>query len=177
MFNQIRNIAFANKMKQAIVKSKSTYRKMKPLEAVKNIGFLFDASDEYTFIQIEHFAAKFPNAKVDYLGFINVTKKKMINKEIPFNCFFRDEVNFNFTANSSAVTKFVNQPFDLLLNLSLKSNPTLHHICALSKAKFRVGSYYETYTDAYEMMVTQTDNAKQEDLLAQILIQLNNFNT
>ena len=56
---------------------------------------------------------------------------------------------------SNNLLNIINNPFDLLINGCLEDNKFIHTICAMSKAKFRIGVYNSTnnYNSFYELLI------------------------
>ena len=68
------------------------------------------------------------------------------------------------------MNQFMGQPFDLLINLSGKTNPPFDYIMALSKASFRVGPSTEN-TFSSDLMI----DTKNPDDLANFIKQAEFF--
>ena len=51
------------------------------------------------------------------------------------------------------VNKFVNADFDILINLNCEKNFPLKYVCALTKAKFKIGSYEKRNSFMYDFMI------------------------
>jgi hypothetical protein len=59
--------------------------------------------------------------------------------------------------NSSSATQFADSPFDFLFFLDLEPNPLMLHILAKSKAKCRVGKFWEEGNPYLDLMITSVN--------------------
>jgi len=126
-------------------------------DKAKSIGVLFDASR----IESREIVTKYVDLlkrsgkTIKVLGYLN---EKEQQPNLAFKHFSNKEISFSYQPKDEVVRSFMNEPFDILLNLYLKPTFTLEYITALSKATFRVGPLSEN-TDCYDLMV-QTDQQK-----------------
>lgn len=60
---------------------------------------------------------------------------------------------------SFVVKNFIDEEFDLLIDLNIHDHFSLKYISALSKAAFKVGKYNENDIEIFDMMI-DADNTK-----------------
>ena len=79
--------------------------------------------------------------RVKVLGFVD---GKMESLALSFDVFTSADLTKIYKVPKSPIaTSFMDQSFDVLINLSIKENlKPLEYICAVSKAAFRIGPWY-----------------------------------
>jgi hypothetical protein len=130
------------------------------------IGILFDATELPTRDIVLRFVDQLRKTgkSVKALGFVD-TRAELEN--FTFGAFNRKNLDWLKRPSGDAVTEFLHQPFDILLNLSMKENLALEYIAALSKAHYRVGAFSGA-THCYELMIDLPASHKLPDLIVQI---------
>ena len=82
---------------------------------VKVLVFLFDATEEYSYTSVEHFADRLKIKDIEFLGFINFFKKEIRSKKIyRLIIFLASDVNWYGIPKNAAVDKFMQRHFDIL---------------------------------------------------------------
>jgi hypothetical protein len=114
---------------------------------------LFDGTEPTDRERVLEFAEQLKNKgkKVKLLAFFN---NKLKSGNFVFDHFNRLQLDFALRPKCQPCTDFMQQPFDLLLNLSPKTVLPLDYIAAHSKARFRVGPF-TSKTFCYDLMIEQ----------------------
>ncbi len=106
-------------------------------------GLLIDASNPDDRNAVTVFAEDLRRAgnRVKILGYVD---GRMESLALSFDVFTSAELTkFSKIPKSPLAESFMDQPFDVLVNLSIRQNhKALEYICAVSKASFRVGPFY-----------------------------------
>ena len=176
MLSFLKKYNYNKALKQLLLEAKKINHSKINLADCKSVGILFDATEEYSYTSVEHFAERLKIKDVEFLGYINVSKKKLGMKNIPFSHFTNSDVSWNGIPQVAAVDKFMNRHFDLLLNLTVGENPVLEYIMAGSRACFRVGEFHEKKNFCYDFMLNLKAGDKLPDLIKQVEIYLPMFN-
>jgi hypothetical protein len=66
------------------------------------------------------------------------------------------------------IENFINEEYDLLIDLNIHDHFPLKYIAALSKAKFKVGKYKEQDEIIYDMMIDSDNTQKLKYFLRQV---------
>lgn len=122
------------------------------IKNAQNIGILYNATEFISFEIIRDFTKKLSqnNPNVTILGYVD--SKKLIDHYLyrkGFDFFSRNDLNWYYKPVSEVADKFMKQPFDLLINLSLEAIYPIQYIIASSPATFKVGKFSpeEKYLD------------------------------
>ena len=97
--------------------------------------------------------------KVSNLVYIATKKKIEVDKakaDYPLiNFITGKEINWFDKPSGKEVDSMLKKEYDLLIDLSQKENFITTYIAAKSKARFRVGKYFERETIGYDFMIDQ----------------------
>lgn len=118
-------------------------------QKAKKIGVLINANATEDIEIVKNFVAANNKRKVEVLAYFN---DKEEHPNFPYSYFGKKEVNLISKPSGQTVEQFINQPFDILFNLSQEENLMLNYIAALSKAHMRVGPFQENI-DHYDLMI------------------------
>ena len=128
-------------------------------EATK-IGLLYDATDvrdsETVKNYIKNVRAKY---KKDILAMGFVDKKSLDKSQYAqfgLDFFTLKDLNFQMIPVNPVVSNFINEEFDILINLNSEKCFPLRYISAMSKARFRVARYSNENNNSrvyFDMMV------------------------
>ncbi|MFM8432612.1 MAG: DUF6913 domain-containing protein, partial [Bacteroidota bacterium] len=94
--------------------------------------------------------------KKDTLAMGFVDKKKLPPAQYPqygLDFFCRKDLSIGMIPNDPIVRNFIEERFDILINLNAESCFPLQYIATLSNARFRVGRYDRRTTDCYDLMI------------------------
>ncbi len=129
----------------------------------RHVGIIYNATEFVSFEIIKDFAKDLAQQKINLsiLGYVD--SKKLIDHYLyrkGFDFFSRNDLNWFYKPKSEIIDTFIEQPFDILINLSLEHYYPIQYIVALSKAGFKVGRYSpdESYLD----MMIDIEKEKQQ---------------
>ena len=127
---------------------KSRKREVKAcnIKEAKSIGILFNATHQISFEIVKAFVKDLSakNKSIDILGYVD--SKQLIDHYLyrkGFDFFTQSQLNWYYKPNAPNVEKFIEEPYDLLIDLSLEDPFPIQYIVSCSQAKFKVGRYYE----------------------------------
>jgi hypothetical protein len=144
-FSNIRNTVGERKLATRLkVHSRATV--MRNLYDAQHIGIIYNASDGVSFDIIKDLVKRLSRdeVKVSVLGFVN-------SKKLPedylyrtgFDFFSKIDLNWYSKPVSLVVDQFMQEEFDLLIDLSLDDHYPIRYITALSHAHYKAGRYSE----------------------------------
>lgn len=108
----------------------------------KSAGIVFNASSQDSYDVANKFLKFLEEKKITVksIGFVNSKEVRDFYRETVNTSFFsRKNINWYGKPKNENVEKFINNDFDILLDLSLTDEYPILYISALSKAKFKVG--------------------------------------
>jgi hypothetical protein len=126
-------------------------------DEAKKIGILYDATDEADYEVVKEYVKKVrAEHKKELLAMGFVDKKKLPRSQFAqygFDFFCRKDLDFRMIPKDPIVHNFIQEPFDILINLNAERCFPLQYIAALSQARFRVGRYDRRTVHCYDMMI------------------------
>jgi hypothetical protein len=134
------------------------------LSEAKNIGIIYDATEYISFEIVRDLVKQLSNASISFMVLGYVDSKKLIDHYLyrkGFDFFCRNDLNWYYKPVSSQTEQFINEPFDILMNLSLDYKFPIHYISSASKATFKTGRYSLT-DDSLDFMI---DIEKEKETL------------
>ncbi len=170
LIRQFRQLLHDALVKDELPQLAATLRKLTTLESAKSVGIIFDGSDPAACQSVLLFADKLAKKgkKVRVLAY---SRKKLDLSDFRIQFFSDKDLDFFLRPHTYTVSDFVNQPFDLLLNLTNGDLAPLHAVAARSKARFRVGPN-TSRTYSYDLMLECEHSPDIEMFLNQVLFYL-----
>ncbi len=141
------------------------------LDRKNHYGLLTDAASVDDRMIVNSFAEDLrkDGNRVKILGFVN---GKMETISTPFDIFTTNDLNKVSQVPKSAVAEdFMNQAFDILINLSIKENHRpLDYISSVSKASFRIGPWYaQQQANPYDLCIDAGNSATLKEWISELM--------
>jgi len=92
-----------------------------------------------------------------------------------FDFITQQDLNFLFIPKGPTVDKFINEPFDMLIDCNINSFFPVEYISQLSMAKCKVGIMREGGEACYDLMIDITKKKKLEYFLENLEIYVSNL--
>lgn len=162
LFERIKLHYFRNALSRRLRES-SVRRTSMAFEEIKTVGIVYDRDVRTDESIIRAFAKQLEREgkRVDLLV---VTQEKSPSPEAVVPHLTRSDVNWHYIPTGESALLFMNQPFDLLLNLCSSNTHTVDYLAAGSRAKFRVGT--STDRDApYELVIDPGTGTESRQLI------------
>jgi len=152
----IRNLLGRIQLRKDLRKRQVAHSTVGFFEAQK-IGILYDATDAEDFETVKEYIRRVRTEfKKELLSMGFVDKKKLPKEQFPqygMDLFTRKGVDYWMVPTDPIVRNFINERFDILINLHSGKLFPLRYISAMSNARFRVGRYDRRSVDSYDMML------------------------
>lgn len=108
----------------------------------------------------------------DIMAFAYIEDKKGIPHyhvhKLKYDYFTGGDLNWRLEPTCDQVTTFVNQPFDILIDLEKEASIPLRFVLAQSKAAFKVGYYNPANEPFYDMMLAAGENDTFDEYIKQV---------
>lgn len=155
----IGNILLQQELKSANLARKATKFRF---EDAKNIGIIFDATNAEDFDLVKRYVAHLRenNKKVKVIGYFPSNGVPALTySKLDFDFFSRKELSITGKPTPVFIRNFIEEQYDLLIDLNIHDHFALKYISAFSKAAFKVGKYEEDDTQTFDMMI-DSDHTK-----------------
>jgi hypothetical protein len=144
---------------KSYLRKNKTERSNQAYEKAVSVGVIFTVQDRQKHDHIKEFIRKLEHdgKKVKALAYLPPDQE---NYEFMFDFFTAREISFWGSIEATSAIDFANTPFDFLIYLDSTLNPLILNIIAKSKAKCRVGKFWEEAEPYFEMMIESYGNPK-----------------
>ena len=153
------------------------HKKLFDFTSAKSVGILCSPQDEANTAKLKDFLHYLSQRGIRYsvFGYFdgkNIPENFLYWKEIDF--FTRNDLNFLFMPKHAVVGKFINEPFDMLINCNMAQFFPMEYISQLSVAKCKVGIMHEGES-YFDLMIDIHKNPTIEYFLKNLEIYLTNL--
>jgi hypothetical protein len=156
--------------KVARTKRKVTYSNF---SNIRSIGIVWDASNPSEFSTLSRFHQKMEEMKIDVMILGYFPGKNLPDKYTAIRylrCIKKNEINSLYHPNSSETISFINNPFDILIDINFDKQFPLTYVTSLSKARLKVGQYDPEVKDSFtDLMIELKKPVDIESYLNQII--------
>jgi hypothetical protein len=140
-------------------------------DEAKKIGILYDATRESDYESVKQYikTVRKEGKEVFALGFVD-------RKELPpsqfaqygLDFFTRRNIGWDMIPANLMVNNFIQEAYDIVINLADNTCFPLRYIAAVSHARFRVGRFDKRTTGCYDLMLNIREDTGIAELLAQV---------
>lgn len=146
---------------------------------VRTVGILFDASNPEDFELVKRYVVYLREhaKKVKVMGYFSAKQIPALTySKLEYDFFSSKEVNWFGKPTTHIIDNFINEEFDLLIDLNIHDHFPLKYISALSKAKFKVGKYKEEDESIFDMLIDADNTQTLKYFLRQVDIYIDMMN-
>ncbi len=148
-------------------------------DRAKSIGLLFDPTEEADFELVKKFIKYIRDYKkqVKSIGFYNLKQvPSMQYSKLEYDFISQKELNWWYKPTEDFIPAFLEEEFDILINLSLKNHFPITYMAALSRAKVKIGPAGEGNEKFYDIMIDVGEEQQLKFYLKQLDHYLNLIN-
>lgn len=155
-------------------------RKAFNLETARYVGILYRLEDENTYKIIEEFLKTLAEynlkTKVACITDLKIIPHYFIPK-LSQDILTVKDINWKFQPIKPFIKDFLEEEFDILIDLSLNEHLPLLYLSANSKANMKIGKYDETHQIYFDLMIDLPSDASLEYFIKQVIFYLSKINT
>ncbi|MBI4930115.1 MAG: hypothetical protein HY841_05085 [Bacteroidetes bacterium] len=154
-FSSIKNVIgnyFLSMELQSIHRNKTFMN----LEEAKTVGILFDATERENFDLVKKYIVYLKDMKksVKAIGFYNQKQTPpMAYSKLEYDFFTLKDLNWYNFPDNIYVRNFIEDEYDILLDLNIYDSFPLKYVSAVSKAKFKVGKKSDRNSSTFDLMI------------------------
>lgn len=140
-------------------------------ESAKTVGILFDAtnSEDYELVKRYVVYLREHRKKVKVIGYFSTKDIPALTySKLEYDFFSAKEVNWLGKPSSVVINNFIQEEWDLMIDLNVHDHFPLRYIASMSKAKFKVGKYKEEDESIYDMMIDSDGTKTLKYFLRQV---------
>jgi len=166
LVGEIKSKAGRHYLQKALQENKRV-SKLKNYETARSVGILYKAGDKAheTLVKnyVQYLKAEHGIRDIMALGYFETKElPEAYHIKLSFEYFTKKELNWHLRPESTSVLKFIEHPYDLLIDFSDKDSVPLRFVLALSKAKFKVGKQCATCEPFYDFMISTKEDQSTE---------------
>ena len=146
-------------------------RSVMSLDKALTIGILFDATENEDFDLVKKYVTYLRDLKKKpkAIGFFsNREVPKSTYAKLEFDYFSYKDLNWQQKPSGIVIENFINEEFDILIDLNIYDCFPLHYLTSMSKAKFKVGKKYTKNNDVFDMTIEMGNETGLKFLLRNI---------
>jgi len=148
---------FLKSKTQSILKRNKVVHANIPYKHAKTVGLIFTVEDKQKHFIVKEFIKKFEHdGKI--VQVLEYLPAKTENYEFKFDFFTEKDLTFWGNITSANALQFADAPFDFLFYIDLTPNLLVLNLLARSKAKCRVGRFFDEGQDYLDLMIESVSN-------------------
>jgi hypothetical protein len=146
-------------------------RKVINLARASSIGVLYYLPDEPTYRKISKYVKKLQDSgiKVKALGYVH--SKRLTGQFLPklsYDFLYPAGLNWQFKPVAQAAKDFIDEEFDILLDLSVEDYIPLLYITGVSRARFKAGLKSDRRSRYLDLMIDLGEKDGLDELIEQV---------
>lgn len=149
------------------------------LNEAKSFAIVFEASKMEDVELVKKYVnyLKELKKKVRIIGYFNSEHQPNFTySKLEYEFFATDKLNWYLKPGGSFITDFINEEFDVLIDLNINDYFPLKYVSTLSKAKFKVGKFTEDNKSIFDLLIENDKANGFKYFLRQVDIYLSMIN-
>lgn len=150
------------------------------LSSANTIGIIFVLENEDDYKFINKFISQLTNLgkEVKIIGFIpNKVIPNFYVATLKMDIITKKDLNLLGISKKSFVEIFIQESFDLLIDLSVKDYLALDYIAGCSHASFKTGRYREGMVSVFDFLISKPEEMENRKFLETVINYLSTINT
>jgi len=158
-----------------IIEESDRNKSIRGLNSTKSVGIVFSAADQETYDKAKKLAAWFTEKKIKVSALGYVEEKEVLSYYsyyVGFDFYCKKNLNWLRKPTGHIIENFIENPIDILIDLSLVDEFPILYVVAHSQASFKVGRLSER-TNYYDLMI----DIEQDNTIDFLIDQVKNYLT
>ncbi len=146
-------------------------RKLTNLRDAKKIGILYNLDDIPDYDLVAEFVTQLQHDRKEVRALGYVENKNLVSRFLPklsYDFFSMNDINWFYKPVKRKVMDFIQNDFDLLIDLDMKDSLPLKYISKLSMSMCRIGRYSEFSVSCYDLMLNVKSSTPISEFIRQI---------
>lgn len=144
---------------RSMLKNSTAVRTSLPYNQAHSIGVIFSVEDKRKHDEVKEFVKRL-ELEGKHVKVICFLPKNKDNYEFLYDFFTEKDLSFWGSITSENALRFADTPFDFLFYIDTTPNPLVLNIIARSKARCRVGKFFEKGEPYFEFMLDTNEGTK-----------------
>lgn len=126
------------------------------LKNASTLGIVYEASNNEAVQLVKRYVKFLREYKIKVLALGYIDEKELpvdVNPSLEFDYITKKELNLLLEPKSTVAKNFVEDQYDILIDLSTEENIVLQYLVAQSKAKFKVGAESLSYSSLFDLTI------------------------
>jgi hypothetical protein len=138
------------------------------LNEASSVALLYKISEEEDYIKINKFMkylkSEFGMKKLFFLGYWNDPKNEpsFLQTKLDFDYFSIKNLNWKGEPTGGNIDNFLNEHFDILIDLNDYFNVPIRYLIMKSQSKFKVGRFHEDNKPFFDLLIGQNHDEFEE---------------
>lgn len=150
------------------------------LDKIHTVGIAFVYTDQEEFELLRKYIAylREMKKKVKAVGLYTTKKEPQIHySKVDFDFYGKSDLDWLGRPKSHIVRNFIDEPWDMFIDLNTGNSFTLYAIAALSQARFKVGRFEENGEHIHDLLIDSPPDKGLKYFLRQIDTYLQKINS
>jgi hypothetical protein len=156
---EVMKFRFLKYKTSSFLKRNKSLRISLPYQQALSVGIIFSVEDKTKHDEVKEFIRHLEHDGKDVKVICFLPKHKD-NYEFMFDFFTEKDLTFWGNIDSSTALSFSETPFDFLYYIDTTPNPLIMNLLARSKAKCRVGKFWDRKEPFFELMIESKNGHK-----------------
>lgn len=149
------------------------------LDSAKTLGIVFEYKDEDEFKVFEKLIAKLRSRKIDVKALVFLPYEKLLEyipQKLSIDFITHSDLDYVFHPIGTRANEFIENQYDILIDLNTNKLFSLECVTALSKASYKIGIYDDTKQHVYDLMLKMPIDEELPIIIEQYLHYLDMLN-
>ena len=140
-------------------------------DEAKRIGIVYEATEEKNYELVKNLVKDLRDQKKDVLalGYVDLKELPAMRfAKLGLDFFTKKDLTWYMKPNHPMVSKFIQQDFDILINLDIEKCFPVNYVAALTKANFKIGRYDKKNSHFCDFLIKTDENTSLKQFIEHV---------